>query len=114
MSATGLGLALAGNNFQLDSDINTALANITAAVTSLANLSGTYSAASTIIDTRTDFTNSMIALLDNGADGLTSVDTNEAGAALLALQTRQQIAATALSMNLNSNAGALRLFGLSG
>ena len=75
-------------------------------------MAGTYGAAGTIIEVRSEFTDSMIALLDAGADELVAADVNEASAALLAVQTRQQIAATALAMTTNSDNTALRLFGL--
>ena len=54
----------------------------------------------------------MIELLDTGADELVAADVNEASAALLALQTRQQIASTALAMSTNTDNTTLRLFGL--
>ena len=47
---------------------------------------------------RQDFTKAMINTLQTGADNLTLADTNEEGANLLALQTRQQLSTTALSL----------------
>ena len=47
---------------------------------------------------REDFTKNMINVLQTGADGLTLADTNEEGANMLALQTRQSLSTTALSM----------------
>jgi len=44
---------------------------------------------------------------------LTANDPNEDGAALLALQTRQQVAATSLSFTRGGDTSVLRLFGLS-
>jgi flagellin-like hook-associated protein FlgL len=75
-------------------------------------MAGTYGAAATIIEVRSEFTDSMIDLLDTGADALVAADVNEASASLLAVQTRQQIAATALAMATTSDNTALRLFGL--
>lgn len=112
VSASGLGLSSVSGNFQTDAEINTTLTALSNAATSLAALSGQFNTASTVIDTRTDFTNTMIDLLDSGADQLVAADVNEASAGLLALQTRQQIAATALAMTTNSDNTALRLFGL--
>ena len=112
VSASGLGLSSITANFQKDTEVNAALTALTSAVASLANLSAQFSAASSVIDTRDDFTSSMIDLLDSGADNLVAADVNEAGAALLALQSRQQIAATALSLSADSDSLALRLFGL--
>ena len=47
---------------------------------------------------RQDFTKAMINTLQTGADSLTLADANEEGANLLALQTRQQLSTTALSL----------------
>ncbi|MBV9956649.1 MAG: hypothetical protein JOZ70_15525 [Pseudolabrys sp.] len=112
VSATSLGLTSVTGNFQTDTEINATLTALNNAASTLASLSGQFSAASTVIDARTDFTKSMISLLDDGADNLVAADVNEASAALLALQTRQQVAATALAMTTNTDNTALRLFGL--
>ena len=112
ISYTSLGLSSVSGNFQTDAEINTTLTALSNAATTIASLSGQFSAAGTVINTRTDFTNSMIDLLDSGADQLVAADVNEASASLLAIQTRQQVAATALAMTTNSDNTALRLFGL--
>ena len=44
------------------------------------------------------------------ADGLTLADSNEEGANLLALQTRQQLSTTALSLASQASQAVLRLF----
>ena len=54
----------------------------------------------------------MINTLNSGADALTASDTNEDSAVLLALQTRQQIAASTLSLTQGADSTALALFGL--
>jgi flagellin-like hook-associated protein FlgL len=53
----------------------------------------------------------MINTLTTGADNLTLADSNEEGANLLALQTRQQLSTTALSLAVQSDRNVLRLFG---
>ena len=60
---------------------------------------------------RQNFTKQMINTLQTGADELTLADTNEEGANMLALQTRQQLSITALSLASQSNQAVLRLFG---
>ncbi len=60
---------------------------------------------------RQDFTNNMINTLQTGADGLTLADTNLEGANMLALQTRQQLSITALSLASQANQSVLKLFG---
>jgi hypothetical protein len=63
------------------------------------------------MQTRMDFNKSMINTLGAGADALTISDVNEDSAKLLALQTRQQIAATSLMLSSNNDNSVLRLFG---
>jgi len=52
----------------------------------------------------------MINTLQAGADSLTLADSNEEGANLLALQTRQQLSTTALSLASQASQAVLRLF----
>jgi flagellin-like hook-associated protein FlgL len=47
---------------------------------------------------RQDFTKDSINTLQTGADSLVLADTNEEGANMLALQTRQSLSTTALSL----------------
>ena len=65
----------------------------------------------TTVQTRQDFTKNMITTLQTGADNLVLADTNEEGANLLALQTRQQLSTTALSLSAQADQAVLRLFG---
>lgn len=63
-----------------------------------------------IITARRDFTESTINTLEAGADDLTVADQNEEGANLLALQTRQTLGVTSLSLASQSQQSVLRLF----
>ena len=60
---------------------------------------------------RQDFTKAMINTLQTGADNLVLADTNEEAANMLALQTRQQLSQTALSLASQADQAVLRLFG---
>jgi flagellin-like hook-associated protein FlgL len=53
----------------------------------------------------------MINTLQTGADNLVLADSNEEGANMLALQTRQQLSTTALSLANQASQAVLRLFG---
>jgi flagellin-like hook-associated protein FlgL len=64
-----------------------------------------------VVQNRQDFTKSMINTLQTGADALVLADTNEEGANMLALQTRQQLSTTALSLSAQADQAVLRLFG---
>jgi flagellin-like hook-associated protein FlgL len=111
-TSSGLGVAGAANSFQLDSNITAAMSNVTSALSSLQAISTTISSASTVLDTRIDFNKAMMDTLNTGADALTASDASADGAALLALQTRQQIASTSLSLSRAGDTSVLRLFGL--
>jgi flagellin len=63
-----------------------------------------------IVQNRETFTKATINTLQNGSDGLTLADTNLEGANMLALQTRQQLSTTALSLANQANQSVLRLF----
>jgi len=63
-----------------------------------------------IIQTRENFTKSIINTLTEGSDKLVNADQNEEGAKLLALQTRQSLGVTALSLASQSQQSILRLF----
>jgi flagellin-like hook-associated protein FlgL len=64
-----------------------------------------------VVQYRTEFTKSMINTLEVGADNLVLADNNEEGANMLALQTRQQLSTTALSLASQADQAVLRLFG---
>ena len=59
---------------------------------------------------RQDFTKAMVNTLNTGSDDLTLADSNEEGANLLALQTRQQLSTTALSLASQADQNVLKLF----
>ena len=63
-----------------------------------------------IIQTRQDFTDAMIDVLEAGADNLVLADMNEESANYLALQTRQQLAINSLSLASQSAQSVLSLF----
>lgn len=109
-NATGLGVKASTNNFQSDKDINDALTNLTTALTKLRSQASTFGANLSVVQTRQDFTKSLIDTLETGADSLVLADQNEEAAKLVTLNTRQQLANTALSLANQSQQGVLRLF----
>src|SRR3569833_3097680 len=97
------------NNWAGASDIATASTQLTAALTTLRSQSQSLSSNLQTVQVRQDFTKSMINTLQTGADNLTLADSNEEGANLLALQTRQQLSTTALSLAAQADQNVLRL-----
>ncbi len=63
-----------------------------------------------IIKIREDFTQNLVSTFLAGKDDLTLADQNEDGATLLALQTRQTLGVTAISLAAQSTQQTLRLF----
>jgi flagellin len=111
-SATGLGLnPVAGAGFQSDGDVETTIAAVDAALKTLRTQASAFGANLTTVQTRQDFTKNLINTLQTGADNLVLADTNEEGANMLALQTRQQLSTTALSLSAQADQAVLRLFG---
>jgi flagellin-like hook-associated protein FlgL len=108
-TSAALGIT-ASNGFQANFDINAALTNIANALTTLKNQASTFSSNLSVIQSRTDFTKAQITTLNTGADGLVLADANLEGANLLALQTRQQLSSTALSLATQADQAVLRLF----
>ena len=98
-------------NFQNDADLDKATAALTGALTSLKSLASTLGSNLSVAQTRQDFTKELANVLTTGAGNLVLADPNEEGASLLALNTRQQLSQTALSLANQADQGVLRLFG---
>ena len=109
-SAAGLGIAAAGNNFLDEASINTSLGQLDTALATLRSQASTLGSNLSVVEFRKDFTEGLINTLETGAANLTLADTNEEGANLLALQTRQQLSSTALSLASQADQNVLRLF----
>jgi len=110
-NSTGLGVAASTNSFQTDKDLGDALTNLSNALSTLRSQASAFGSSLSVVQTRQDFTKSMISTLRTGADNLVLADSNEEGANLLALQTRQQLSTTALSLASQADQNVLRLFG---
>jgi flagellin len=107
---TPLSINTASNSWATSTDISAASTALSTALTSLQSESQTLSASLSTVQIRQDFTNTMINTLQTGSDNLTLADSNTEGANLLALQTRQQLSTTALSLASQSDQNVLRLF----
>lgn len=107
----GLGLdAIAGTGFQTNATIDSTISAIDSALSTLRTQASNFGSSLTTVQTRQDFTKNLITTLQTGADALVLADTNEEGANLLALQTRQQLSTTALSLANQASQAVLRLF----
>lgn len=64
-----------------------------------------------VIQNRQEFSKGLVDVLQVGAGNLVNADQNEEAANILALQTRQQLSQTALSLATQADQAVLRLFG---
>lgn len=109
-TSVGLGIVASAGTFQTDKDINDALTNLSNSLNTLRSQASMFASNTDIVTTRQDFTQHLISALNAASDSLTAADTNEEGANLLALQTRQSLSSTALSFASQSDQSVLRLF----
>jgi flagellin-like hook-associated protein FlgL len=108
---TTLGITtVADKDLDSDASIDAKLSKLGDALGTLRSQSSAFGSNLSIVQNRQDFTKNMINTLETGAANLTLADTNEEAANLLALQTRQQLSSTALSMASQADQAVLRLF----
>ncbi|HZP76389.1 MAG TPA: flagellin [Pseudolabrys sp.] len=109
-TSAGLAINASSNSWAASADIATASSDLQNALVTLRSQSQALSSNLQTVQVRQDFTKSMVNTLNNGADDLTLADTNQEGANLLALQTRQQLSTTALSLAAQADQNVLKLF----
>jgi len=121
-SGTSSGLALSGGtasgvgDIDYTTDMNSASGlndietTLNAALATLRTESAELAANLSILSTRQEFITNMVNTLVDGAGKLTNADTNEEGANMLLLQTRQQLGVTSLSLASQAAQSVLRLF----
>lgn len=109
--ATGTGLGIvAGANFSSASATDTIIAVLDTAISTLRSSGQTLGANVALLQTRLDFTQNYVNVLEDGAGKLTLADITEEGANLVALQTRQQLGINGLSFAGQSEQNILALF----
>ncbi|NRG18005.1 flagellar protein [Rhizobiales bacterium] len=107
---TSFGLSLTDATNLSDQEAEDKLNQLADALTSLRSAGSQFGSQLTTVNIREDFTKDLVNTLQIGADNLVLADTNEEGANLLALQTRQQLSTTALSLSSQADQAVLRLF----
>jgi flagellin-like hook-associated protein FlgL len=111
LDSTGLGLSLlTGSDFQSNSAIDNIVGKLDTALSTLRGETQRFGAGLTTLQTRHDFTTALVQTLQAGAGDLVLADTDQEGANLLALQTRQTLSMTALSLSSQGARAVLRLF----
>jgi flagellin len=109
-SGGDLAINTAVSSWASDANVQAAANDLTDALTTLRSQAQSFGSNLSTVQIRQDFTKAMINTLQTGADSLTLADSNEEGANLLALQTRQQLSTTALSLASQASQAVLRLF----
>lgn len=108
-TADGLGLEEA--DFSRVDTTELVLTQVRDALETVRGFGSTLANNLSIIQARETYTKDIINTLTEGSDKLVNADQNEEGAKLLALQTRQSLGVTALSLASQSQQSILRLFG---
>ena len=90
--------------------VDASIGEISKAIDYLRSYATTLGNNYSIIETRQDFTEAMIDVLETGSDKLVLADMNEESANYLALQTRQQLAVNSLALASQSAQSVLSLF----
>lgn len=108
LDSSGLGLTDV-SAWATDSNISSTISSLDKATTTLRNQSSTFGSNLAVVQNRQTFTDNMINTLQTGAANLTLADTNQEGANLLALQTRQSLATTALSLSNQAQSSILSI-----
>lgn len=106
-----LSLSKSAANLQSDDEINQFLTKMTSALSTLRTRAATFGTNLAIVQNRQEFTKNIVATLEEGRQKLVQADTNQEAATLLALNTRQQLSGTALTLANQSDQQVLRLFG---
>ena len=108
MSSEAVGLSL--SDWAEKEGILQSVKELQNAVQTLRSFSAELGNSYSIVTTRQEFTEKLINVLTEGADKLILADMNEESANMLALQVRQQLALTSLSLASNANNSVLKLF----
>lgn len=108
-TASGSGSVTSGN-LSSASGLNSIESSLNSALATLRTESAKLAANLSVLSTRQQFITDMVNTLQSGAGTLVNADTNEEGANMLLLQTRQQLGVTSLSLASQAAQSVLRLF----
>jgi len=95
---TSDGLSISAATSLSSDEANLKLDSLADALTTLRKQASTFGSNLSTVQIRKDYTKESINTLQTGADALVLADSNEEGANMLALQTRQTLSTTALSL----------------
>ncbi len=110
-SASGLSLDTTASSWVDEDTIQSSISKMDTSLTNLRTESSKLSNNLSIVNVRDEWITAMSNTLMGGADKLTLADTNEEGANMLMLQTRQSLGTTSLSLASQAAQSVMRLFG---
>ena len=111
VGASGLGVNASGADISAGgTGLDNAASQIQVALTTLTTQASILASNLSVVNGRLDFTANLVNVLKEGADKLTLADMNEESANMLALQTRQNLGVTSLSLASQAAQSVLRLF----
>jgi len=111
-TALSIGAVDSADGFATDAGIDTVVAQLDTALTTLRTTQSTLGGNNTLINTRFTFTENLINTLEDGAAKLINADLNEEAANLLALQTRHDLALGALALSFDNGSAIFALLQL--
>ena len=110
-SSAGLGLtAVDKADWSTNGGVDDTITAIEDAINTLRDMATEFGNNYSIVQTRQDFTENLINVLEEGSDNLILADMNEESANMLALQTRQQLGINSLSLASQAAQSVLQLF----
>jgi flagellin len=104
-----LSTTLTAKDLDSDEGIDSFLDQVKGALNTVRSQASAFGSNLSIVQNRQDFTKSMIDTLETGAGNLTLADMNQEAANMMALQTRQSLASSTLSMANQADQGVLQL-----
>jgi len=105
----GVPTTMLPSNLDSDDAIDGYLARVKAALNAVRSQASTFGSNLSVVENRQNFTKKMMNTLQNGASELTLADMNEEAANMVALQTRQSLATSSLSMANQADQNVLQL-----
>lgn len=104
-----LSTTLTAKDLDSDDSIDGFLDQVKGALNSVRSQASSFGSNLSIVQNRQDFTKAMINTLETGAGNLTLADMNQEAANMMALQTRQSLASSTLSMANQADQSILQL-----
>lgn len=104
-----LSTTLTAKDLDSDTSIDGFLDQVKGALNSVRSQASSFGSNLSIVQNRQDFTKAMINTLETGAGNLTLADMNQEAANMMALQTRQSLASSTLSMANQADQSILQL-----